>query len=76
MRKYRMEVTVEVEFTDDDIEYIFDTKLEPKIKKKLRLAAEEGDKDAMEDVRTAIDFYRLMDYYVSSEIEKLECWEE
>jgi len=76
MRKYRMEITIEVKFSEDDIEALFDTKLEPKIKKKLRLAAEEGDDSAMNDVRTSINLYKLPDYYVGSEIEKLECWDD
>lgn len=75
MKKYKLVISIEVEFDEEDIEALFDTKLEPRIREKLSRAAW-GDDDAIEDVRTSLNLYKLPDYYVSSDIEELEEWEE
>jgi hypothetical protein len=72
MRRYRMVVEIEVEFEEDEVEDLFDTQTEPEILEKLRRAIVENDNDALEDIRTAIDFSKLADYYQSSEINELE----
>ena len=71
-RRYRMVVEIEVEFDEEDIEELFDTQTEPEIREKLKKAIMEDDDDAMEDVRTAINLYKLPDYYQGSEINELE----